>query len=114
MRRCPFAPYGLASDFMAACPGFEPSRLDMGEGPGAGLTGQTCRHIGSGTTARGFVAICLHPEAERVVAAARRIVWTPSRAPEAIGAARDGVDCAASVRRSPRWADSSTGPSPER
>ncbi len=76
MQRCPLAPHGLASDLMAACPGFDPSHLTMGPGPGEGLTGQTCSHIGSGRTARGFTATCLHPEAERVVAESRRIART--------------------------------------
>jgi hypothetical protein len=74
MHRCPLAPYGLTSDLMTACPGFDPSRVEVGAGPGAGLTGQTCCHLGSGPTTRGFVAACLHPEAERVVPEARRLV----------------------------------------
>jgi hypothetical protein len=48
----------------------------MGQGPGAGLDGQTCGHMGSGTTGRGFAATCLHPEGERVMAAARLIATT--------------------------------------
>ena len=101
MRRCPFAPYGLASDLMAACPGFERSRVDMGDGPGAGLSGQTCCHVGTGTTTRGFAAICLHPEAGRVVTEARRIVRTPCASPAVRPSGRRRLSEGGRARSSP-------------
>jgi hypothetical protein len=82
VQRCPFAPLGLGSDLLAACPGFLPVRITMGHGPGAGLGGQTCGHIASASTGRGFAATCLHPEADQVVLAARVIAADISSPPE--------------------------------
>jgi hypothetical protein len=81
VERCPLARYGLGSDLLAACPGFDPVHVTIGHGPGAGLDGQTCGHMGSATTGRGFAATCLPPEGERVMAAARLVATTiPRRA----------------------------------
>jgi hypothetical protein len=73
MERCPLARYGLGSDLFPLCPGFDPLEVTLGHGPGAGVQGTTCCHIGSGTTGRGAAAICLHPEAPRVVKVARQV-----------------------------------------
>jgi hypothetical protein len=75
------ARHGLGSDLLAACPGFDSLRVTIGHGPGEGLNGLTCGHIAPGGTGRGFAATCCHPEAERVIPAARLIaMWiSPSR-----------------------------------
>lgn len=71
--RCPFAVHGMESDLLAACPGFAPLDVRFDDGPGEGLRGTTCAHLGRGRTSRGFAALCRHPEAERVVEAARNV-----------------------------------------
>ncbi len=76
VERCPLARYGLGSDLLAACPGFDPVQLTVENGPGAGLGGTTCAHMGLGGTGRGFTATCLHPEAGQVMEGARRIATT--------------------------------------
>jgi hypothetical protein len=73
MWRCPLARHGFGSDLLAACPGFDPLRVVVGHGPGAGLSGLSCGHIASGSTGRGFAATCCHPEAEQIVPAAREV-----------------------------------------
>ncbi len=81
VERCPLARYGLGSDLLAACPGFDPVQVTIDHGPGAGLEGTTCGHMGSGGTGRGFAATCLHPEAAVVMEGARQIATTiPPRA----------------------------------
>jgi hypothetical protein len=72
---CPLARHGLGSDFLAACPGFAPIEVTLGDGPGSGLNGRSCRHIGAGQAGRGFVAVCRHPDAAHVVPAAEAIAW---------------------------------------
>jgi len=73
----------------------------MGDGPGAGLSGQTCCHVGTGTTTRGFAAICLHPEAGRVVTEARRIVRTPCASPAVRPSGRRRLSEGGRARSSP-------------
>jgi hypothetical protein len=108
VKRCPLARHGLGSDLLAACPGFDPVHVSIGHGPGAGLDGQTCGHMGSGTTGRGFAATCLHPEGDRVMEAARLIATTiPTRARR-----RDGHPVLADLARpaaDPPAGDLSTG-----
>ena len=80
MERCPLARNGLGSDLLAACPGYEAVEVTVREGPGAGLSGETCAHIATGSTQRGFAATCHHPDAEWVVRAAREVATTiPTR-----------------------------------
>jgi hypothetical protein len=80
VERCPLARNGLGSDLLAACPGYEAVEVTVREGPGAGLTGETCAHIATGRTQRGFAATCHHPDAEWVVRAAREVATTiPTR-----------------------------------
>lgn len=47
--------------------------MTIGQGPRAGLNGQTCGHIAAARAGRGFAATCVHPEAAEVVPAAREI-----------------------------------------
>jgi hypothetical protein len=88
MRRCPLARHGLGSDLLAACPGFDSLRVAVEHGPGVGLNGLTCSHIASGSTGRGFAATCCHPEAERIVPAAREVArGIPSARPQDVAIA---------------------------
>ena len=70
---CPLAQLGMASELTAACPGFSRVDVRFDDGPGQGLEGVTCSHIGVGWGGRGFAPVCQHPEAERVIEAARSV-----------------------------------------
>jgi hypothetical protein len=76
VERCPLARNGLGSDLLAACPGYQAVEMTIGHGPGEGLTGETCAHIATGRTRRGFSATCHHPDAAWVVTAARQVATT--------------------------------------
>jgi hypothetical protein len=60
---CPFAPRGLDSTGMAACPGFAAATLSFaGVGAGESLGEHvTCAHLGTQRGARGFVSACERP-----------------------------------------------------
>lgn len=67
--RCPLAGAGLDSPSMAACPGFEATRLGPAEGgPGAQIDGATCAHLTATPGGRGFIPTCALPGGPPVAA----------------------------------------------
>ena len=66
---CPFAPAGLNSSAMAACPGYRAEMVTFTglEIPGdytgrAHPTGTSCSHLVAAASRRGYRAACAHPD----------------------------------------------------
>jgi hypothetical protein len=60
---CPFAHHGLDSALISRCPGYTAVALTF-QGLGAGESlgeRETCGHLGTQRTARGYVSACRHP-----------------------------------------------------
>jgi len=69
---CPFARLGLDSTLTRACPGYAAQPLSFaGLGAGESLgERETCAHLGTQRTARGYVSACRHPDGRPAAAEA--------------------------------------------
>jgi len=76
--RCPIAAHGLDNPLLAACPGFQPDRVDFTTiGHGHAIAGTSCVHLAARRGPRGYYPACAHACAAAMVRSAELVGSLP-------------------------------------